>query len=311
MEPLFREGGPLADLVPQIKIKINSGATVSIFDLPHRAADATVESSPHLARLAADAFRELKQGNAAPLCALAPTSLVFGVWDSRGGTGEKRPRLVRSLIRGWDVEVLHAAAQFNSVWKKLDETQQEALEKEAKQKSVKLSAKGLADAPATFRKFKTKEIRLYRDGAPNPDARVLGGVLVKGRIEREVTINLLALRGLRGGGKDEDETKHVRRYLLGLTLLAATQEMDLFLREGCLLRFAPIDEDLWYALPRRTDPQRISFANSGRIIKEFMKAAVDHFKEKWPKQLEYEFNIVEAKKLLSKKTEDEEAGGTD
>ena len=33
------------------------------------------------------------------MCALAPTSLVFGVWDSRGGTGEKRPRLVRAIIR--------------------------------------------------------------------------------------------------------------------------------------------------------------------------------------------------------------------
>lgn len=305
MEPLFSEGGPLADFVPQIKIKINKGTTVSIFDLPHRAADATVQSSPDLAELAADAFIKLKQGNAAPLCALAPTSLVFGVWDSRGGTGEKRPRLVRSLIRAWDVETLHAAAQFNSVWKKLDETQQTDLTKEADKKKVDLSAKGLADAPATFRKTKIPQ---YRDGAPNPDARVLGGVLVKGRIEREVTVNLLALRGLRGGDKDKDgaEAKHVRQYLLGLTLLAATQEMDLFLREGCLLRYKVTDEDLWYALPRRGDPQKISFANSDEIIKAYMKEAVEHFKDKWPKSLNYEFNIAKAKELLAKKGEQEE-----
>jgi CRISPR-associated protein Csb1 len=306
MEPLFSDGGPLADLVPQIRIKINKGTTVSIFDLPHRAADATVQSSPKLAELAAGAFEQLKQGNAAPLCALAPTSLVFGVWDSRGGTGEKRPRLVRSLIRAWDVEVLHAAAQFNSVWKKLDEAQQTDLRKEAEKKKVDLSVKGLADAPATFRKTK---ITQYRDGAPNPEARVLGGVLVKGRIEREVTVNLLALRGLRGGdeGKGGTEARYVRQYLLGLTLLAATQEMDLFLREGCLLRYARNDEDLWYALPRRGDPQKINFANSDATIKAYMQAALEHFKGKWPKGLDYEFNIAKAKALLVKKDEQEEA----
>lgn len=307
MEPLFAEGGPLADLVPQIKIKINKDTTVSIFDLPHRAADATVQSSPGLAELSAEAFTALKQGNAAALCALAPTSLVFGVWDSRGGTGEKRPRLVRSLIRAWDVDVVHAAAQFSSVWKKLDETQQKALEEEAKKRSVELSVKGLADAPSTFRKFKTKEIRLYRDGAPNPDARVLGGVLVKGRIEREITVNLLALRGLRGDTNVKDETDNVRRYLLGLALLAALQDMDMFLREGCLLRHARKNDD-WYALPRRGDPVPLALANAHETIKTYAQKALKHFKDKWPARLEYEFNIAEAKKLLSKKTEEEEPG---
>lgn len=257
--------------------------------------------------MSAEAFKALKQGNAAPLCALAPTSLVFGVWDSRGGTGEKRPRLVRSLIRAWDVNVVHAAAQFSSVWKKLDETQQKALEEEAKKRSVKLSVKGLADAPSTFRKFKTKEIRLYRDGAPNPDARVLGGVFVKGRIEREITVNLLALRGLRGDTKVKDETDNVRRYLLGLALLAALQDMDMFLREGCLLRHARNNDD-WYALPRRGDPVPLALANAHETIKTYTQEALKHFKDKWPAGLEYEFNIAEAKKLLSKKTEEEEPG---
>lgn len=308
MEPLFGEGGPLADLVPQIKIKINKDTTVSILDLPHRAADATVQSSPGLAQFAANAFQDLKQGNAATLCALAPTSLVFGVWDSRGGTGEKRPRLVRSSIRAWDVEVLHAAAQFNSVWKTLDEAQQKELKEEAKKQKVDLSVKGLADAPATFRKIKGNKIPQYRDGAPNPDARVLGGVFVKdkGRIEREVTVNLLALRGLRGA--DDPETSCVRRYLLGLTLLAATSEMDLFLREGCLLRYARNDDEIWYALPRRGDPQRIDLANAHGTIKAYTEELVKHFKHRWPKQLEYEFDIAQAKKLLAKKTEEEETG---
>ncbi len=304
MEPLFKEGGPLADLVPQIKIKINNGTTVSIFDLPHRAADATVQSSPGLAELSSNAFNDLKQGNAATLCALAPTSLVFGVWDSRGGTGEKRPRLVRSLIRAWNIEVVHAAAQFNSLWKKLDEAQQTDLKKEAEKKKVDLSVKGLADAPATFRK--TRIPQYQRDGTPNPEARVLGGVLVKGQIEREVTVNLLALRGLRGSDKDTDKTEALRRYLLGLALLAAIQEMDLFLREGCLLRYARNNEEVWYALPRRGDPQQIDLANAYKTIKTYTEEALKHFKDKWPEKLEYEFNITKAKELLAKKGEQEE-----
>jgi CRISPR-associated protein Csb1 len=319
MEPLFREGGPLAELVPQIRIKINKGTTVSIFDLPHRAADATVQSSPGLAAMAAAAFQELKKGDAAALCALAPTSLLFGVWDSRGGTGEKRPRLIRSLIRAWDVEVLHAAAQFNSVWKKLDEQQQVDLKKEADKKKVDLSVKGLQDAPATFRKTKIPQYR-KDDGAPNPDARVLGGVLVKGRIEREVTVNLLALRGLRGGASN---TNDVRRYLLGLTLLAATSEMDLFLREGCLLRYRGKD-DVWHQVPRRGDPREVQFADARKTLLEFTTKTLAPFsaqwptlfKDKWPEKpeagkapvIEYEFDTNEAKKLLAKKTEEEQAG---
>jgi CRISPR-associated protein Csb1 len=307
MEPLFAKGGSLAEFVPQIEIKINDGKTVSLFDLPHRAADATVQSSPELARLAADAFSALQQGNALPLCTFAPTSLVFGVWDSRGGTGEKRPRLLRSVIRAWDVEVLHAAAQFNSVWKKLDETQQKSLQAEATRRKVKLSMKGLSDAPATFRKTKTPQ---YRDGTPNPEARVLGGVLVRGRIEREITINLLALRGLRGRSNGQDESDNLRRYVLGLSLLAAIQEMDMFLREGCLLRYARIHDD-WYSVPRRGTPALIVFANAHKVIEEYTRNALGHFKADWPARLEYQFDINEAKKLLATKAEEDEGGDAD
>jgi len=75
--------------------------TRSLLELAHRAADAVVLSSPGLLKLIGPAFKKLQQGDAGLLCTIAPTSLVFGVWDSRGDTGEKRPRLVRSIIRAW------------------------------------------------------------------------------------------------------------------------------------------------------------------------------------------------------------------
>jgi CRISPR-associated protein Csb1 len=275
--------------------------TRSLLDLAHRAADAVVQSSPSLLKLVKPAFEALQRGDAGPLCVLAPTSLVFGVWDSRGDTGEKRPRLVRSIIRAWDVEPLHAAAQFNSVWKLLDEQQQEELKKEAKAKKTDLSEKGLADAPATFRKTKVQQ---YVNGSPNPEARVLGGVLVRGRIEREVTVNLVALRGLRGA--DDGETDAIRKYLLGLSLMAATADIELFLREGCLLRYAE-NGDAWYQVPRRGEPTAIVL--TAKTAEDYAKNASQHFRSKWPEEakLKHEFNLAEAKKLLAKKTAEEES----
>lgn len=302
LEPLFRQGGPFENLVPQVEIEIGDGATVSVLDLAHRAADAAVLASPDLAIRVTKAFGALQVGDALPMCALAPTSLVFGVWDSRGGTGEKRPRLIRSIIRAWDVDVLHAAAQFNSVSKMLDEKQREALKAEGKAKKVSLSEKGFADAPATFRRTKAPD---YRDDAPNPAARVLGGVLVKGDIERRVTLNLLALRGLRG--TDTDRTREIRRYLLGLTLLAATADVDLFLREGCLLRYAGDDDEDWHTVPRRGKPLPVALFDARATIEQYAKDATEPFRDRWPRddELRSKFDLREAKKLLAKKTEEE------
>jgi CRISPR-associated protein Csb1 len=319
MEPIFKAtfktstDGEAEDwLVPQIEIvltpeKVGKGKTRdehrerrSVLDLAHRGADAVVQSSPGLVEQVSKAFEALRRtGDAGPLCALIPTSLVFGVWDSRGGTGEKRPRLVRSIIRAWNVEPLHAAAQFNSVWKALDEDQRAELEKEAKAKKTKLSEKGLADAPAVFRKNIPKSLR---DGTPNAEARVLGGVLVRDRIEREVTVNLVALRGLRG--KSPEETKHIQKYLLGLSLVAATTDIDLFLREGCNLRYT--GGDVWYSVPRRGEPSRVDLGSDAArtMIQLYAATEAAHFRPRWPKVLEYSFDLSEAKKLLAKKDDE-------
>jgi CRISPR-associated protein Csb1 len=334
MEPMFKSTGknkegvgeelnPLAALVPQIEIILNikekDGEKYerrqSLLDLAHRSADAVVKATPTLAKIITPAFEALnRHGNAGPLCAIAPTSLLFGVWDSRDGTGEKRPRLIRSIIRAWDVEPLFSAAQFNSAWKSLDEAQQGELEKEAKTKKIKLSEKGFADAPAVFRKVSqnaAKQMTEFRNGSPNPERRTLGGVLARGPIYRDVTVNLVALRALRGGKDDETEKKQIRKYLLSLALLAATEELDLFLREGCLLRYADA-KDEWKKVPRRGEPDSITDFPSRDDLVGLATRAVEPFKAKWPKDekgqpaLEHKFDLKEAKKIISKKDADEE-----
>ncbi len=309
MEPIFKRK-PYSGLVPQVEIELHTkehdgekhDKTLSLLDLAHRSADAVVYSCPELAPLIEKAFRALKQrGDAGPLCQLSPTSLVFGFWDSRGESSEKHPRLVRSVIRAWNVQPLHAAAQFNSVWKALDENQQNELETEAKAKKTKLSEKGFADAPATFRKTRVAQ---YLDGSPNPEARILGGVLASGPIERDVTVNLVALRAIKSA--DDEKTKEVRRYLLALTLIAATAEFDLFLREGCHLRYA--DDDPWNAVPRRgeIEPIDLSSEDAQKTLLDYAENAVKPFSKEWPENSIYKFDLKEAKKLLAKKTEDEE-----
>lgn len=306
MEPVFKSDDKDQSkwLVPQIQIalgKDKDAAKLSLLDLAHRGADAVVQSSGELAKQIRQAFSTLRTtGDAGPLCAIAPTSLVFGVWDSRGGSSEKRPRLVRSVIRAWEVEVLHAAAQFNSVWKELDEKAQKQLQDEAKKQKKKLSVKGLADAPATFRDTKASQ---YVGGSPNPEARVLGGVLVRGTIDRNVTINLVALRGLRAG--DEKETKELQKYLFGLAVIAATADLDLFLREGCHLRYT--GEEKWHAVPRRGTPTQVDLTSrdAAENIGTLATSGADHFRKKWPKTMEYIFDINEAKNLLAAKEEEE------
>ncbi len=337
LEPIFKSSGkndkgeelnPLANLVPQIEIVLHKKARNgkargampqdgddgsnqqaekrSILDLAHRCADAVVLATPTLAGEITRAFEALhSKGNATPLCVIVPTSLVFGVWDSRGGSGEKRPRLVRSIIRAWDVDVLHSAAQFNSVWKALSEEQKAELEKESKAKNVQLSVKGFKDTPATFRK--TDKLAKFIGGAPNPEARVLGGVLARGTIERDVTINLVALRGLRG--KDAEETKQIKKYLLSLALIAATADLELFLREGCLLRYA--GDDAWTEVPRRGDPTPVALPTADALEKVASEGRT-YFDKQWPPDLkrdnklllEHDFDLKKAKELLAKKNDD-------
>ena len=311
MEPAFQSesGHPLAKFVPQIDIILRTEPCGScgpcekaskpkadkcenpwkekrsLFELAHRAADAVVQSSPSLLPTVESAFEELrKTGNAAPLATVAPTSLVFGCWDSRGGSGEKRPRLVRSIVRAWDVDELSAASQFNSIWKALDEDQREGLKK-ALPKGKKLSEKGFNDAPA----------------------QGLGGVLVRGSIERHVTINLVALRGIVGANKEE--TDALRKYLLSLSLLTATTDIDLFLREGCNLRIAD-DADDWKIVRRRGAKVSVDLnsEDAQKTLASYAEAAAKPFLESWKKlglDNEHEFNLKAAKDLLGKTTEEE------
>lgn len=312
LEPLFMRK-PLSHLVPQIEFLLGKDKedgterTVSLLELAHRAGDAVVRSSG----LAGDmdkAFRALlRPHDAGPLAKLAPTSLLFGAWDSRG-TQVKRPRLVRSVIRAEDVEVLHGASQYNSVWKLLDDEQKDALKKEAAAKKVKLSDKGFNDVPAVFRKTKIPSFN-KEAGHFNDAARVLGGVIAHGPITRQVTINLIALRAVNGA--DEAASRTLRRYLLGLALAVSIADLDCYLREGCLLRHAGDGAEPWEAVPRRGASQFYALAGEAerRVILDYADAAATAFGVVQPAG-RYAFDLKQAKALLAKQEDaDSDADG--
>ena len=203
MEPVFLEAGPgepenpLASLVPQIDITYDNKKSISILKTGHRLGDAVIRST-ELGEQAREAFESFHDRNdVAPLAKLAPTSLVFGVWDSRD-TQAKLPRIVQSTIRAEDVDELTRSAQYDP---RLDYAQLGVVSpKEAGDSKSPLAQRGFVHVPAV---------------------RTHGGVIARGPIRRDVTINLIALRRLEG-----ENGRTLRRYILGLAIVAASAPMD-------------------------------------------------------------------------------------
>lgn len=250
MEPIFASDPDLAKLVPQITIDAGSGHAVSIMEAGHRLGDAVVRTSELGAEAAAAFEAFLSTGDATAIARLAPTSLVFGVWDSRASQA-KLPRIVQSVIRAWAVDTLTRAAQYTPP---LDYAKLDVFTEEQKQKSEgdgksPLAKKGYVAVPST--------------GAH-------GGIIARGPIQRDVTINLVALRRLWA----KDKRDALQLYVLGLCLVAATEPLDGFLRQGCLLVPKPDQATSWEEVARTGARTRIALTNDGarRLAAEWAKS---------------------------------------
>jgi CRISPR-associated protein Csb1 len=244
MEPIFKRE-PYAALVPRRVVEMNNGDEVNLLDAGHRAADAAVRFSKKLGPKLWAAFNEIKKnGDCSSLSKLAPTSLVFGVWDSRA-TGVKIQRIVRSVIRAYDVLEARRSATYQAAY---DYTVNGVISPDHDKGSGKnnpLSQEGFKYSLAT---------------------RTHGGVLARGEIRQEAIINLVALRTL-------TRDINLERYLLGLALVALSyRDQQCFnLREGCLLRAASRDdyEGNWKAVS--FDGTEINFDG-----KDARPAPIDH-----------------------------------
>lgn len=236
IEPAFADAIAEGELVPRVVIKIaikddeakKEERLINLLDAGHRAADAIVRFSS-LSDELGRAIGARRDGDSLPLAKIAPTSLVFGMWDSRE-TGVKVPRLINSIIRAYDVfEYRRSAQYFPAADYKAAGVAAESGEKGLK----KLADGGMAEVPATFG---------------------LGGIEAKGGICRDASLNLVTLRDIvtivkkKSGEKEEvdkqksrEESLKLQRYLLGLALVSLTwfDGKTLNLRQGCQLVAVP------------------------------------------------------------------------
>lgn len=215
MEPVFMQER-YAALVPQRVVKMKNGDTINLLEAGHRAADAVVRFSKNLGPQLWAAFDDIKKRrDCSALVKLAPTSLVFGVWDSRA-TGVKIQRIVRSTIRAYNVTKAKRSATYQAAYDYTGNGMIGLDHDKGSGKNNPLSQEGFKYALATG---------------------THGGVLVRGEIRQEAIINLVALRTVTAD-------INLKRYLLGLALVALSyRDQQCFnLREGCLLRAASKDD---------------------------------------------------------------------
>jgi CRISPR-associated protein Csb1 len=248
IEPLFAKER-YTELVPQIVVRAGE-KQVSILDAGHRAGDAIVRCSELQTDLR-DAFKAVLKGDAGPMAKIAPTSLVFGVWDSRD-TQAKLPRIIASTIRAFNVRKLTRSAQFNP--------------------ATEFVNAGLLDEPADKA---TKESYAERGFIHVPASASHGGVIASGGIRRDATLGLAALRLL--SSQSAEKTLALRRYILGLALTAFTYNSSGYLRQGCLLVLNPEKvKDREFAEVYPTG-ERKSVAITHEAALEFAKEAATAF----------------------------------
>lgn len=256
IEPIFMRDdsdNPLASLVPQITIQYGEDGenkSISIFEIGHRLGDSLIRSS-ELRDIAKEAFNSLlDSNNATPIAKLAPTSLVFGVWDSRDSQA-KLPRILQSCIRAEDVEILTRSAQYNPP---LDYSTLGVFTEKEKEKSEgnpknPLAQKGFVHVPAV---------------------NTPGGIIARGTILRDITINLIALRRLDGENRQD-----LRKYILGLALVAAVAPLESFLRAGCLLTLDPDEKSSWCSVAR--NGVRTELNLDDKLVRKYASSAADTF----------------------------------
>lgn len=222
--------------IPKVTIsgsRVGQGS-IDLLEVGHRVGDAVVRYSKDGDKDGFEPFEAALQayvkGEAAPLAQLAPTSLVFGHWDSRGSTKSKARRLIRSEIVAFNVQKVTKRSQY---WSSIDPEVSQELEQ------ILTEAKEAAqDNPES----KNPASQLGMTDVPAPESP--GGVIAFGPIERTAIIALSGVRALATFKEatpagvteiDDEKTLALRRYLFALALASAADPGVWDLREGCIL----------------------------------------------------------------------------
>jgi CRISPR-associated protein Csb1 len=256
MEPIFKRE-KYKHLVPQVVITAGEDRQVHLLDAGHRAADAIVRFSTLGPELYEAFLAFHRKGNAEKLARIAPTSIVFGSWDSRA-TQAKLPRVVRSVIRAFKGQPIHRSAQYSTIAGEILEGPDVEITTEGPKAEL-----GLAHVPAVW---------------------THGGIhLTNGsEIVRDACLNLVVLRSLGSESSTPEGNNILRRYILGLALVAFSAPPETNLREGCQLILSADRHANWQLV--KYDGSRSDFPITPELALEFANAAADEFKVQQPAQ---------------------------
>lgn len=289
------ERGELAFPVPYVDFTADGGATdyekLTVLEAPHRLADAIFRDSlldGTLFRLSdiGQAITDATPRNATNVFRYAPTSLLFGMWDStgpKGGLGSKFQRAYVSEIVGLDAAVgrkvssridplqiekvqpdgkVYNSADPNEVWT-LDEANAE-MKKGKPVLASRGSDSGDAGQPSKIN---------HGNIAPSIDPKA-GGVTISKALQTTV-ISLAALRNLRFRGFDREAETAARTAVaaLGLAAIVYQHETDFDLRSRCLL--LPQHSPRIELLARDGSADRVADLDRGSAV-EILAAAARH-----------------------------------
>jgi CRISPR-associated protein Csb1 len=285
IEPAFArltdaEGNPVK-LVPTVKVKAKIEGEIIDLDLlidaGHRIADAMLRYTS-IANDVSAAILARKKRDSTLLAKIAPTSLLFGMWDSQK-TGVKIPRLINSIIRAYDVREYRRSSQFNPAM------DYEAAGVTTDKGDVRLSEVGMDGAPSAFQ---------------------LGGIEAMGGICRDASLNLCTLRDIES--TTPENTLKLQRYILGLSLVAITY-MDgktLNLRQGCQL--VAIPEKPMHRVSIGADGKEIEFAIDAKSALDYASKVAADFGI-GPDRTDVTFDVKAAKaaRKAAKKDNEEES----
>ena len=226
----------LADVVPHHVVRAGRFER-DLTRLPHRIADAAIRATALAPRIR-EAFEAFEAGDPVPLARIAPTSLVYGAWDSRD-TRVRIPRAIAATIRAVDVSVLTGSSQYSGAFGQ--------------------AALGVDDA-----EWKKAAAAGF---APTPCVDRPGGILVHGAIVQSASVVLEGLRGYRTA----DASDVLPAYLLGLALGGlVTTGRRYRLRSGCAL--VPSGPPEWCAVTE-TGERNAVVIDADTVVAELRAAA--------------------------------------
>lgn len=281
-EVLFTRA-PYRALVPQIDIRVGSELR-SILEAGHRAADALVRFSS-LAPQFHEAFERTRKNppDHSMIATLAPTSLLYGAYDSRS-TQAKLQRIIKASIRAEDVRPLKKSATFvpavdyvaaGAVKEGLDD---DAMSSEGMKHALASETLGGVRLTDSKRLVRTIKINLAAIRAlnavpyPVPEPRPLPADPTQQQQEEFQQASADHDRRRAAATTDANtRTQLLQQYVLSLALTVAKATPNLNLREGCNLRLS--GDDQWQMIRHRKEDEPIAVQS----VTAFAEAAMKNF----------------------------------